>query len=442
LKKTFVLDTSVILYDPQSIFRFEENDVVIPITVLEEIDRFKKDLTETGRNARQFSRYLDETRKKGPLENGVTIGKGGKLFVDLFPDASKHLPTVLSSSVNDHLIMAVALKIHHDQPQQPVVFVTKDVNLRVKADACGLNSVDFESNRVNIEELYSGVTHFEVPGNVVKNFKEQKRFPMKEADLFANTYVQLTDQKDPENQASGRYTAPDGVIVSIEQPQEGVWGIKARNLEQEFVIDALLNENIRLVTLVGKAGTGKTLLAIACGLQKTIDDSKYHKLLVSRPIFPLGKDIGYLPGEIEDKLNPWMQPIFDNIDYIVSFASDEKPSKRGSRKAWEELIHQGMLQIEPLTYIRGRSLAYQYLIVDEAQNLTPHEIKTIITRAGEGTKVVLTGDCYQIDNPYVDSSNNGLTYIVERFKGEPIASHITLTKGERSELSELATNLL
>jgi PhoH-like ATPase len=221
-----------------------------------------------------------------------------------------------------------------------------------------------------------------------------------------------------------------------------VWGVKPRNLEQSFVLDALLDDSIPLVSLVGKAGTGKTLMALACGLQKTIDENKYQKLLVSRPIFPLGKDIGYLPGEIEEKLNPWMQPIFDNIDYIVSFQSGDKPGKRPTRRAWQELMHQGMLQIEPLTYIRGRSLAYQFLIVDEAQNLTPHEIKTIITRAGEGTKVVLTGDCYQIDNPYIDSSSNGLSFVVERFKETDLAAHVTLTKGERSQLSELATNVL
>ena len=207
-------------------------------------------------------------------------------------------------------------------------------------------------------------------------------------------------------------------------------------------MDALLDDELSLVSLVGKAGTGKTLMALACGLQKTIDDGKYQKLLVSRPIFPLGKDIGFLPGEIEEKLNPWMQPIFDNIDYIVSFSAGERPQKRQNRRAWQELINQGMLQIEPLTYIRGRSLAYQYLIVDESQNLTPHEMKTIITRAGEGTKVVLTGDCYQIDNPYIDSSNNGLTYVVERFKREEISGHVTLSKGERSQLAEIATNLL
>jgi PhoH-like ATPase len=443
LKKIFVLDTSVILYDPQCIFKFDDNTVAIPITTLEEMDRFKKDLTEIGRNARHFSRYLDEIRKKGSLATGVEIGsKKGVLIVDLFRDAEKYLPPDLRSEKNDHKILAVALKFKHEKPNQTVVFVTKDVNLRVKADALGITSVDFEPTRVSIDELYTGVTQFEVPKEVVDNFTAEKRFPMKDKNLLPNAYVILKNQHDEKHFALGRYSAAQGELVALKYPKEGAWGILPRNIEQSFVLDALFDESISLVSLVGKAGTGKTLMAIAAGLRKTIDEGKYQKLLVSRPIFPLGKDIGYLPGEVEEKLNPWMQPIFDNIDYIVSFASAEKPSKRGTRRAWQELIDQGMLQIEPLTYIRGRSLAYQFLIVDESQNLTPHEIKTIITRAGEGTKVILTGDCYQIDNPYIDSSSNGLTYVVERFKGEGIAAHITLTKGERSPLAEIATILL
>ncbi len=442
MKKIFVLDTSVILYDPQCIFKFDENVIVIPITVLEEMDRFKKDLTEIGRNARQFARYLDQFRKKGPLATGVSINKNGTLIIDLFRDTEKYLPKELPHDKNDHKILSVAIRFKHDKPNQPVVFVTKDVNLRVKADAMGVTSVDYEPSRVTIEELYSGLMTFDVPGDVVDTFLIEKRYPIQDKGLFPNTYVILRDQKQPDHEAYGRYSADEKAILPLKVPPEGVWGIKPRNSEQAFVLDALLDDTQSLVSLVGKAGTGKTLLALACGLQRTIDDGKYQKLLVSRPIFPLGKDIGFLPGEVEEKLNPWMQPIFDNIDYIVSFTAGEKPQKRPNRRAWQELINQGMLQIEPLTYIRGRSLAYQYLIVDESQNLTPHEIKTIITRAGEGTKVVLTGDCYQIDNPYIDSSNNGLTYVVERFKNERISSHITLTRGERSQLAEVATNLL
>ncbi len=444
MKKIFVLDTSVILYDPQCIFRFEDNHVVIPITCLEEMDRFKKELTEIGRNARQFSRYLDEIRKRGSLTTGVEVSKKGSLLtVDLYMDADKFLPADLKSDKNDHRILAVALKLRQEKPNVPIIFVTKDVNLRVKADALGLFSVDFEPSRVTLEELYTGVATYDVPSEVIDSFNHDRRFPMQDKGLQPNTYVTLVDQHNRERIAQGRYSASAKEIIALRIPPDGVWGVKPRNMEQNFVLDALMDDSIQLVSLVGKAGTGKTLLALACGLKKTIDEGKYQKLLVSRPIFPLGKDIGYLPGEIEEKLNPWMQPIFDNIDYIVSFGgSDKTPTKRGKGRAWQELINQGMLHIEPLTYIRGRSLAYQFLIVDEAQNLTPHEMKTIITRAGEGTKVVLTGDCYQIDNPYVDSSNNGLTYVVERFKGEEISAHTTLVKGERSRLAEVATNIL
>lgn len=442
MKKTFVLDTSVILYDPQCIYKFEDNVVVVPITVLEEMDRFKKDLTEIGRNARHFSRYLDEIRKRGSLTNGVEIGKKGTLIVDLFRDAEKYLPSEMSHEKNDHKILAVALKFRQEKTNTSVVFVTKDVNLRVKADALGINSVDYEPSRVSIDDLYGGIITMDVPSDVVDKFLIDKRLPIHDQELFANTYVILKDQKDPEHFATARYMSGVRELVPLKTPPQGVWGIKPRNAEQDCIMDALLDDELSLVSLVGKAGTGKTLMALACGLQKTIDDGKYQKLLVSRPIFPLGKDIGFLPGEIEEKLNPWMQPIFDNIDYIVSFSAGERPQKRQNRRAWQELINQGMLQIEPLTYIRGRSLAYQYLIVDESQNLTPHEMKTIITRAGEGTKVVLTGDCYQIDNPYIDSSNNGLTYVVERFKREEISGHVTLSKGERSQLAEIATNLL
>ncbi|MBY0371459.1 PhoH family protein [bacterium] len=442
MKKTFVLDTSVILFDPLCIFRFDDNMVVIPITVLEEMDRFKKDQTEIGRNARQFARYLDEIRSKGSLTKGVPIGKTGTLIVDMVRDAESYLPSDLRQEKADHRILAVALKLRHDRPNVPVIFVTKDVNLRVKADALGVVAVDFDPARVAIEELYPGSMTFEVPSEVIENFNQQKRYPIEDRQLNPHEYVVLRDAKKPDNIIAGRYDAAQKAVVPLRVPPNGVWGIKPRNLEQSFVIDALLDDSIPLVSLVGKAGTGKTMLALACGLQKTIDESKYQKLLVSRPIFPLGKDIGYLPGEIEEKLNPWMQPIFDNIDFIVSFSSGDKPAKRPTRRAWQELIHQGMLQIEPLTYIRGRSLAYQFLIVDEAQNLTPHEIKTIITRAGEGTKVVLTGDCYQIDNPYIDSSSNGLSFVVERFKETHLGAHVTLMKGERSQLSELATQVL
>jgi PhoH-like ATPase len=266
-------------------------------------------------------------------------------------------------------------------------------------------------------------------------FYSERRLVLPNTKLLANQYLIMKNAGNPNQSALGRFSHREQAVVPLELSSTGVWGIHARNAEQSFALDALLNDEVLFVSLVGKAGTGKTLLAIAAGLHKTLDEGIFQRLLVSRPIFPMGRDIGYLPGDIEQKLNPWMQPIFDNVEFLMG--ADKKAAGRA-----QELINQGMLNIEPLTYIRGRSIPKQYLIVDEAQNLTPHEIKTIVTRAGQGTKIVLTGDIYQIDNPYVDSANSGLTYVVEKFKGYPIAAHVTLVKGERSELAELAANIL
>ncbi|RYZ62890.1 MAG: PhoH family protein, partial [Proteobacteria bacterium] len=283
---------------------------------------------------------------------------------------------------------------------------------------------------------------------LVDEFYMNKRLTYPDAArLFKpNQYMILKDSANPNHTAMGRYSKELDCIVPIYKPAEGLWGIFPKNAEQAFAIDALMNDEIKLVSLVGKAGTGKTLLAIAAGLAKTVDEGVFHRLLVSRPVFPLGKDIGFLPGDIEEKLNPWMQPIYDNIDFLfgTSATGGTKGAggRRGAGRGCQELMNQGLLQIEPLTYIRGRSIPNQYLIVDESQNLTPHEIKTIVTRAGTDTKIVLTGDSFQIDNPYVDSANNGLVYLVERFKDESISAHITMTRGERSKLSELASNLL
>jgi PhoH-like ATPase len=320
------------------------------------------------------------------------------------------------------------------------VFVTKDTNLRIKADALGLDAEDYEPTHVHSEELYAGVSTLTVNPELVDEFYAHKKLQIKDAHLRPYQYVILKDSTIPHHTAMGRYNREIDCIVPIYKPAEGLWGIFPKNAEQSFAIDMLLNDEIKLVSLVGKAGTGKTLLAIAAGLAKTVDEGVFHRLLVSRPVFPLGKDIGFLPGDIEEKLNPWMQPIYDNIDFL--FGASPVKSRRGAGKGCQELMNQGLLNIEPLTYIRGRSIPQQFMIVDEAQNLTPHEIKTIITRAGDGTKIVLTGDCFQIDNPYVDSNNNGLAYVVERFKDEAIAGHISLVKGERSKLSELASNLL
>ena len=438
MKKTFVLDTNVLLHDPQALFSFEDNDLIIPMTVIEELDRFKKELSETGRNARQFSRIIDGLRTKAKLVEGVELETGGHLRVVLYTEEHlKCLPPELRTDRGDNRILAVALDVKSCS-DVPVVFVTKDINLRIKADVVGLIAEDYESDKVSIEELYSGTAEVHLSRDDVDLFYTQGFLPIEE-DYLSNQCLTLVDAANPSHTALARYNrALRQADPLLRAPKDGLWGIHPRNREQQFAFDMLLNEDIQLVTLVGKAGTGKTLLAIAAGLHKSADEGQYSRLLVSRPIFPLGRDLGYLPGDIDEKLSPWMQPIFDNVELLLGSVEENSKRKRG----YKELVDLGLLEIEPLTYIRGRSIPKQYMIVDEAQNLTPHEIKTIITRAGEGTKIVLTGDPYQIDNPYIDSSSNGLTYVVEKFKNEAIAAHITLDKGERSCLAELAANLL
>ncbi len=439
MKKNYVLDTNVLLHDPQAILKFSDNTVVIPLTVIEEIDRFKKDQSETGRNARQISRMMDQFRMQGKLVEGVALDNGGILRVDIYKnELMEKLPPELRDERGDNKILAVAKELNDNVPDCPVIFVTKDINLRIKADTIGLKTEDYQNDKIPVEELYTGTSELLVASAEVDRFFEQGFLATSE-ELFANQGVTIVDQANASHTALARYDSVAGQLVPlIRPPKEGVWGIHPRNREQQFAFDLLLNDDIQVVSLVGKAGTGKTLLAIAAGLLKTADEGAYNRLLVSRPVFPMGRDLGFLPGDIEEKLSPWMQPIFDNVELLLSSYDEVGKRKRGYR----ELIDLGLMEIEPLTYIRGRSIPKQYMIVDEAQNLTPHEIKTIITRAGEGTKIILTGDPYQIDNPYVDSSSNGLTYSVERLKGHDISGHMTLSKGERSALAELAANLL
>lgn len=436
MKKTFVLDTNVLLHDPRSMFSFDDNNVVIPIYVVEEIDTFKKELSELGQNARQISRYLDTLRQEGSLHKGVTLDKGGTLRV---ATSARELPPDISiSHGQDERIMAVALDVRDEIGYDSAVFITKDTNLRIRADAIGIKTEDYEPEYVQIEELYTGFHTVQVSGDDIDNFHSRHSLKLPDPYLAPNEYIELVDRDKPSHTALARTNLLDKIAVPLPNIGKAAWGIKARNREQIFALDLLLDDSVQLVTLVGKAGTGKTLIAIAAGLQKVAEERSFQRLLVSRPIFPLGKDIGFLPGDIEEKLNPWMQPIFDNVEFLMGMNTDGRKNRRNYR----ELIEMGIMQIEPLTYIRGRSIASQFMIVDEAQNLTPHEVKTIISRAGEGTKIVLTGDPYQIDNPYVDSTNNGLVHVVNRFKAEKIAGHVKLSKGERSGLAELAANIL
>ncbi|MFK7999956.1 MAG: PhoH family protein [Polyangiales bacterium] len=440
--KIFVLDTNVLIHDPEAIYKFEENTVVIPIFVIEEVDQFKKELSERGRNARQLARTLDDLRESNgnSLQDGVDLkDQGGRLVVAV--PAEHKLERARDNRQMDHAIMNTALDLRDNEEEREVVFVTMDSNLRIRADALGLQAENYEGGRIHATELYSGI--FTIDADKASVDALGKRDPVAIAnldvpDMHPNAGVVLRERSNPRHTSLGRFDPDKGQIKPIRVSRDGAWGVRPRNLEQYMALDALLDPDVHLVTLVGKAGTGKTLLAVAAGLQMVLDDRAFARLVVSRPIFPLGRDVGYLPGTLEEKLNPWMQPIFDNLEYI--FTGRRRPD--ADYRDYQDLMTQGILQIEPLTYIRGRSLPQQYLIVDEAQNLTPHEVKTVITRAGANTKIILTGDPEQIDNPYVDGSSNGLSIVAERFRGERIAAHITLVKGERSELAERATQLL
>jgi PhoH-like ATPase len=440
LRKNYVLDTNVLLHDPRALFQFKDNNVIIPIYVVEEIDKFKRDLSELGRNARQVSRDLDAFREEnGSLTEGVPLENGGTLRV-LFTE--RELPReLMNQHVADNRILALAIDVKEREPNLRCVFVTKDINLRIRADALGLVTEDYENDKIENPEVYMGVRELEVAKGDIDDFYARGELAPPDGinGVYPNEFALLKDRNAPNHTALSKYNAQKGRFVPLlKSLKEGAWGLRPRNKEQSFALDLLLNDEIKLVTIVGKAGTGKTLLAIAAGLQKTMEEQVYQKMLVSRPVFPLGKDIGFLPGTVEEKLNPWMQPIYDNVEFLMGLSRADKKAGRSYR----ELIDLGLVAIEPLTYIRGRSIPNQYIVVDEAQNLTPHEVKTIITRVGDNTKIVLTGDPYQIDNPYVDSTSNGLVHVVNKFKHERLAGHITLTKGERSALAELASNVL
>ncbi len=443
MPKTYVLDTNVLLHDPQAIYKFDEHDLVIPIYVIEEIDQFKKELSELGRNARAIARTLDSLREQNgcSLQEGVTLTNGGCLRV-IVPDEQR--PSPKGSGGMDQAILETAMGLAEQDAERPVILVTMDTNLRIRADASGLRAENYEGGRVVIDQLYSGVIRVPAPKELVDMLGQREPVSVdllkdsQEVELYPNACIVLVDQGHERHTALGRLDMRKGAVVPLIAGREGAWGVRPRNMEQYFALDMLLNPDVHLVTLVGKAGTGKTLLAIAAGLRAVMDEGTCSRLLVSRPIFPMGRDVGYLPGTIEEKLNPWMQPIFDNLEYIFSHGRKRMSDVR----EYSELIASGVIEVEPLTYIRGRSLPNQFLIVDEAQNLTPHEVKTVITRCGSETKIVLTGDPHQIDNPYVDAASNGLTTVAQRFQQERVSAHVTLMKGERSELAERATQLL
>ncbi|MFW5741903.1 MAG: PhoH family protein [Spirochaetota bacterium] len=428
--KTFVIDTNVFIHKPDCVLSFRDNEVVVPLWVLEELDKLKTYSDERGRNARHAIRFLDQLGRKGSLSEGVKMENGSVLRVVMRHETE--LPADMLSDKADNKIILTAYDLA--QRGQMVFFVSKDINARVKATALGIKAVDYEKQKVNIDRLYAGFTELDATADTVAELQSQKRLDW--PDTYPpNHYLILHDRVHDETVLS-RYYHESGRLEYVDHRMPSVAGVRPLNDQQRMALDLLMDESVNLVTMVGKAGTGKTLLAIAAGLKMTLEDRTYNRVLVSRPVIPMGKDIGYLPGQKNEKLSHWMQPLFDNLEYILSVY------KRQNIKSAEQLINNRVIELEALSYIRGRSLPGQFIIIDEAQNLSPHEVKTIVSRAGEASKVVLTGDPYQIDSPYLDASSNGLSFLVEAFKGQEVFGHVILDKSERSELAELAAELL
>jgi PhoH-like ATPase len=433
VKKTYILDTNVLLHDPESLFSFEDNAIVLPLSVIEELDRIKRRSDEVGRNAREVSRKLDELRARGRLSEGVELANGGSVRIEINGSQPDNHPYGIDLNTTDNRILALAYALmNHDQTR--VILVTKDLNLRIKADVLGLAAEDFYSDKVDYHHLYSGVTELYLAHAEIDRFYREGFLDYRAGDLQPHQFCILKLDESSSKSALARYSHHR--LHKLVHDGKAVYGIKALNKEQKFALDLLLDEDIQVVTLVGKAGTGKTILALAAGLEKVLEGGgRYNRILITRPIVPLGNDLGYLPGDKEDKIRPWMQPIYDNLEYLCN----EHIQPNG---CIDYLIANGKIELEALTYIRGRSIPKQFIICDESQNLSPHVIKTILTRVGRGSKIIFTGDPEQIDHPYLDASSNGLSYLVDRIKGEEISGHITLIKGERSGIAELGARLL
>jgi PhoH-like ATPase len=438
-KRIYVLDTSVYLTDANSVYAYKNNDVIIPFTVLEEIDKHKKRQDSVGLNARRIIRTLDSLREKGSLYKGIRIGKGmGLLYVKQCE--YRGLPDGFDLRIPDNTIIGVALNEKGKNPKRKVIIVSRDINMRVKCDSLDLMCEDYVINQVvkDTEALYKGFRTHLVDDQLIDQFYNGEPTYLEEDEirLYPNEYIMLVSSSNEKKTALARFHNYTKPLKRIDREyKKGIWGVKPRNKEQNFSFDLLMDPNVPIVTLVGKAGSGKTLMAIAAGLAQVVEDKKesiYRRLVVSRPIQPMGKDIGYLPGTMEEKMNPWLAPIQDNLQYLMG----------NDKETLKMYTDNGTIEIEALTYIRGRSLANSFIIIDEAQNLSAHELKTIITRVGENTKIILTGDVEQIDNVYVDETSNGLTYAIEKFKNYELSGHITLTKGERSKVATLAAKIL
>ena len=441
-----IIDTSVFLSDANSLFKFKNNDIFLPLKVLEEIDKHKKRQDSVGQNARQTIRNLDALRARGGLSRGVRLGKGlGMLRVIKASEIDlNELPKDLSHKVPDHLILATALTIKKKHSNRKTIVVSRDINMRVIADAVGLISQDYITTQVveDRNKIYDGFTKILVDEELINQFYLGEEVTLdrdlcqeQKIRLYPHQFLMLVSSSNEKKTALARfknYKSPIQHLADLKN--ELLWGVHPRNKEQGMAFDLLFDDDVPLVSLIGKAGSGKTLMAIAAGLEQTLGkkDAKYRRIVISRPVQPMGKDIGFLPGTLENKMLPWLKPIQDNIQFIMG----------NDRTMLEAYVEKGQIEIEALTYIRGRSISNAFVIIDEAQNLTAHEVKTIITRIGENTKIVLTGDIEQIDNVYTNETNNGLTYAVEKFKTSDLSGHITFKKGERSKLATAAARLL
>lgn len=430
--KTFVIDTNVLLHDPRSLLEFPKNHVIIPIAVIEELDKMKRLPSELGRNSREVIRLLDSLKTKGSgnLHTGVKLENGA--VVRILPESRQYTDQFnLETSINDNRIILAAWSLK--EAGERVVFVSKDFAARLKAEAIGLEAEDYENLKYEYESVYKGIRYIQKNKADIDLFFKDGHLQLPKITAHPNEYFVMTS---PENSSGvGKFDAANGWVESLLKTPN-IWGIKPRNVEQRCAIDLLLRDDIKLVTMIGPAGTGKTLLALACGMRKVFDEGHYTRILISRPIVPLGRDIGYLPGTKEEKLTPWMQPIYDNLEFLCASTGGE------ANETLRWVMESKKIEMEAVTYIRGRSLPKMYIIIDEAQNLTPHEVKTIISRAGEGTKVILAGDPTQIDNPYLDKNSNGLTFTVNKFLDQKIYGHIFLDKTERSELAALAAEIM
>ena len=463
-RKHFVLDTNVLLHNSAALRLFDDNHVVVPFAVVEELDTFKKNSDDNGRSAREVIRQLDALRKRGKLNEGVTWNDHGGTVRIAFAGEGDGPPGLRLDSP-DNRIIAVAWKLH--RAGLDAVLVTKDINVRIRTDALGVPTEDFQAQKVDADRMYRGYEELAAPDELIDELYAEKQLELGALEphlvrhpdapgggdapaapvpftLHANQFVHLRGTGASSHVGLGRRLADTDHLIPIQNQRRAVHGVVARNVQQTMALDLLLDDDVPLVTLLGSAGTGKTMLALAAGMTRTVQEDRYDKLLVARPIMPMGRDIGYLPGSKDEKLGAWMQPIFDNLEYLLSRRGVGSPhaESRTADARVENLLSQGKVVLEPLTYIRGRSIPNNFMIVDEAQNLTPHEVKTIVSRVGEGTKIVLTGDVNQIDNPYLDTASNGLAYLIERLKGHPLVGHVTLAKSERSELASLAAERL